>query len=119
MALYTMVDLQSGTYQFDMDMTFTDIQGVFGEVYIGVEQPVDGSEFNGDQRVMVAFHMSTCPDLVTYSGRATEADCEAIASPGRFQITAAGTYYLLFRSGFDAFGPNGIVLDNITLRKYQ
>ena len=98
MALYTTVDLQPGTYQFDMDMTFSDIQGVFGEVYIGTQEPVEyAGDYNGDQRVMVAFHMSTCPDLVTYSGRATEAGCGAVASPGRFQITAAGTYYLLFR----------------------
>jgi hypothetical protein len=68
---------------------------------------------------MVAFHMSTCPDLVTYSGRATEAGCGAVASPGRFQITAAGTYYLLFRSGFDTFGPNGIVVDNMSVRESQ
>ena len=120
MALYTTVDLQPGTYQFDMDMTFSDIQGVFGEVYIGTQEPIEyAGDYNGDQRVMVAFHMSTCPDLVTYSGRATEASCEAVASPGRFQITAAGTYYLLFRSGFDTFGTSGIVLDNITLRAYQ
>ncbi|MDC3275141.1 hypothetical protein OAU54_02385, partial [Flavobacteriaceae bacterium] len=46
----------------------------------------------------------------TYSGSAVAFGCDD-SSPGNFQITADGTYYLLFRTGGGTFGDNGIVLD--------
>ena len=35
-AVYTQLTLEPGIYQFDMDMTYTDINDVWGEVYIGL-----------------------------------------------------------------------------------
>lgn len=115
MGIYTAVDLQVGTYQFDMDMTYADIDGLWGEVYIGASVPVANTEYSGDQQVLLAYNSWDCPDAITYSGAATAAGCDSSENPGRFEITEAGTYYLLFRSGANTYGTSGVVLDNWTL----
>ncbi|WP_394175976.1 carbohydrate-binding protein [Thalassotalea litorea] len=115
MAVYTVVDLQPGTYQFDMHMSFTDIVEIWGEVYIGLEAPVAGTEYSGDQQVLKALNGWDCD--TTYSGSAVAAGCDAGEDnpAGQFTITEAGSYYLLFRSGGNSYGSAGIVLDDWTL----
>lgn len=115
MGLFTVVELSVGTYQFDMDMTYADINEIWGEVFIGTEAPIVNNEYNGDQRVLVAYNAWDCPDARTYSGPATQSGCDDIANPGQFEITTAGSYYLLFRSGGNTYGTSGIVLDNWSL----
>lgn len=115
-AIYTEVSLEPGTYQFDMNMSYTDINDVWGEVYIGATQPVENTgDYNGDQQVMRAYQAWDCPDLKTYSGSAVAGGCDPEANPGQFEITSAGTYYLLFRTGGGQWGPEGIVLDDWSL----
>jgi hypothetical protein len=115
MGIYTAVDLTAGTYQFDMDMSYSDINELWGEVYIGSAMPADNTEYSGDQQVLVAYNSWDCPYAMTYSGSATASGCDSSDNPGRFEITAAGTYYLLFRSGANTYGTSGVVLDNWTL----
>jgi hypothetical protein len=117
MGMYTAVNLQVGTYQFDMDMTYSDIDELWGEVYIGALEPLANSEYFGDQKVLIAYNSWDCSDAVTYSGAATESGCDVNTNPGRFKITEAGTYYLLFRSGAKTYGSSGVVLDNWSLRE--
>ncbi len=112
MGLYTSVNLTAGWYQFDMDMTFDGIDSIWGEVYIGSVQPVDNTEYNGDQQVIKAYNAWDC--VQTYAGSAVAAGCDT-SSPGKFQITTDGTYYLLFRTGGATFGASGITLDNWSL----
>ena len=119
MGIYTAVDLQVGIYQFDMDMTYNDINELWGEVYIGASEPVVNIEYNGDLRVLVAYNAWDCPDARVYSGAATASGCDSSTVPGQFEITTAGTYYLLFRSGGNTYGTSGIVLDNWTLTASQ
>jgi hypothetical protein len=119
MGIYTTVDLQVGTYQFDMDMTYNDINELWGEVYIGTSEPVVNTEYNGDQKVLVAYNAWDCPDARVYSGAATASGCDSSVIPGQFEITTAGTYYLLFRSGGNTYGTSGIVVDNWTLTASQ
>jgi PKD repeat protein len=118
-AVYTAVTLEAGTYQFDMDMTYTDINDVWGEVYIGATQPTDnsGQDYNGDQQVLRAYNAWDCGNLKTYSGSAVAGGCDPEANPGQFEIASAGTYYLLFRTGGAQWGAEGIVLDNWSLLK--
>ncbi|NMP16918.1 carbohydrate-binding protein [Thalassotalea sp. Y01] len=115
MGMYTVVDLQPGTYQFDMDMSYADINELWGEVYIGTTQPEDHSEYNGDQQVLVAYNSWDCPDAITYTGAATASGCDGSDNPGQFEITEAGTHYLLFRSGANTYGTTGVILDNWSL----
>ena len=117
MGIYTAVDLTAGTYQFDMDMSYNDIEDTWGEVYIGASQPVANTEYNGDQQVIKAYNSWECPDAITHDGAATASGCDTNENPGRFEITEAGTYYLLFRSGGKTYGPNSVVLDNWSLRE--
>jgi len=118
-AIYTEVTLEAGSYQFDMDMTYTNINDVWGEVYIGATQPTDnsGQDYNGDQQVLKAYNAWECGNLKTYAGSAVEGGCDSKANPGQFEITTAGTYYLLFRTGGAQWGTEGIVLDNMSLQK--
>lgn len=116
MGLYTAVDLQPGTYQFDMTTVFTNVSDSWGEVYIGSSEPVAGAEYNGDQQVLKVFNAWDCADKVAYSGIATAIGCDESANAGQFEITAAGTYYLLFRAGGASYGSIGIVLDNFSIK---
>jgi hypothetical protein len=116
MGLYTVIDLEAGTYQFDMDMSYTDINEVWGEVYIGLSLPLAGEDYNGDQRVLTVYNAWDCPDARTYSGLATGSGCDSSANPGQFEITTAGSYYLLFRSGGNTYGTSGVVLDNWSVK---
>ena len=117
MGIYTAVTLEAGTYQFDMDMTYSDINDVWGEVYIGTTKPVDNSEYSGDQQVLKAYNAWDCGTIKTYSGSAIAAGCDTKANPGQFEITSPGTYYLLFRTGGAQYGSEGIVIDNWSLVK--
>lgn len=124
MAIYTAVELTAGTYQFDMDMTYENISDIWGEVYIGAEQPQEGTEtqgieYSGDQKVLKAYNAWDCGDIKTYSGKASESGCDDANpdNPGQFEITADGTYYLLFRTGGKTYGTSGITVDNWTLTK--
>jgi PKD repeat protein len=114
MGLYTSVYLTPGWYQFDMNMTYTGINDIWGEVYIGTAQPVNNAEYNGNQQVIKAYNAWDCGSIKTYSGSAVAAGCDT-SSPGKFQITSAGTYYLLFRTGGGTYGASGITLDNWSL----
>ncbi|MBG7611302.1 T9SS type A sorting domain-containing protein [Polaribacter sp. BAL334] len=114
MGLYTSVNLDAGWYQFDMDMTYDGIDTIWGEVYIGSVQPVENTEYGGDQQVIKAYNAWDCGSIKTYSGSAVAAGCDT-SSPGKFQITSTGTYYILFRTGGGTFGASGITLDNWSL----
>ncbi|AJR04801.1 T9SS type A sorting domain-containing protein [Siansivirga zeaxanthinifaciens] len=114
MGLYTTVNLTAGWYQFDMDMTYDGINDIWGEVFIGSVQPVDNTEYSGDQQVIKAYNAWDCGSIKTYSGSAVVAGCDT-SSPGKFQITSTGTYYILFRTGGGTFGASGITLDNWSL----
>ena len=116
MGIYTEVDLVPGTYQFDMDVSFTEINEIWGEVYIGQDIPVAGSDYTGDQQVLKAYNAWDCSPK-SYVGKASAYGCDTNSKPGNFTITQAGTYYLLFRTGGAKYGSEGIVIDNLELRE--
>jgi PKD repeat protein len=118
MAIFQSVDLVAGTYQFDMDVDYAGINQVYGEVYLGADMPVEGSpteviEYNGDFQVVIAINWWDCVDA--YTGSAVDGGCDESANPGQFEITSDGTYYILFRCGGQTYGPNGVVIDNVSL----
>jgi hypothetical protein len=115
MGIYTEVVLIAGTYQFDMDMTFTEINDIWGEVYLGKSKPLAGADYNGDLQVLKAYNAWDCTPK-TYTGKAVAYGCDPKASPGKFTVSADGTYYLLFRTGGGKYGVDGIVIDNMELR---
>jgi hypothetical protein len=106
------VDLTAGWYQFDMDMNFENINEIWGEMYIGANEPVQNEEYFGDQQVIKAYNAWDCEQ--TYTGQAVASGCDD-SFPGLFEITNDGTYYLLFRSGGNNFGTSGVTLDNLSL----
>jgi hypothetical protein len=112
MGLYTSLNLTAGWYQFDMDMAFDGTDSIWGEVYIGASEPEQNAEYFGDLQVIKAYNAWDCPQ--TYTGAAVAFGCDD-SSPGKFEITSDGMYYLLFRTGGATYGPSGITLDNLTL----
>lgn len=117
MGIYTAVTLEPGTYQFDMDMTYSGINDVWGEVYIGSVKPIINTEYSGDQQVIKAYNAWDCGNIKTYTGSAIAAGCDSKSKPGQFEITSSGKYYLLFRTGGAQYGSEGIVVDNWSLLK--
>ncbi|MEQ8239005.1 MAG: PKD domain-containing protein [Cyclobacteriaceae bacterium] len=120
MGIYTTVSLEPGTYQFEMDMSYTEINDVWGEVFLGDTEPVAGSDYGTDQGaslVLKAYNAWDCPDIKSYSGLATSSGCDASDNPGQIEITSAGDFYLVFRTGGATYGTEGIVVDNLSLTK--
>lgn len=117
MGIYTSAQLASGIYQFDMQMDYASIEELWGEVYVGKDEPQANSEYFGDQRVLRAYDTSSCPSVTTYSGKAILTGCDSAATPGQFVISEPGTYYLLFRTGANTYGTEGIILDDWTVSK--
>jgi len=112
MGFYTSLTLSSGWYQFDMDMNFDGINEIWGEVYLGADEPNQNQEYSGDMQVIKAYNAWDC--IQTYSGSAVASGCDD-TNPGLFYIHNSGTYYLLFRSGGSNFGTSGVELDNFNL----
>jgi len=108
MGLYTSVNLTTGWYQFDMDMAFDGINEIWGEVYIGISEPMQNVEYSGDQQVIKAYNGWDCAK--TYSGKAVIFGCDD-SNPGKFEIPSDGVYYLLFRTGGSNYGTSNINLD--------
>jgi hypothetical protein len=98
----------------EVGITYTDINELWGEVFIGASQAVENSKYNRDQHVLVAYNAYEC-DARTYAGAATVSGCEISQTPGRFEISTPGTYYLLFRSGVNTYGTSSVMLDNWTV----
>lgn len=119
MGIYTSVNLEAGnTYQFDMDMTFTNINNAWGEVWIGQTEPIQNDDYNADDgatTLMRAFHFWDCGSTLTYNGLASAAACDPSTPPNQIDITTTGTYYLIFRAGGETYGTTNVVVDNFSL----
>ncbi|MFQ3213237.1 MAG: PKD repeat protein [Marivirga sp.] len=119
LGVYQAVMLSAGMYQFDMKVKYAEINDVWGEVYLGQEAPVVGSDYGPDQgarRILTVYNAWDCANK-TYNGQAIATGCDIEAVPGQVSITTAGTYYLLFRTGGGQYGANGIALDNVSMLK--
>lgn len=117
MGIYTAVELEPGTYQFDMDMTYSGINDLWGEVYLGATAPVQNADYTGDKYVLKAYNAWDCGSIKTYSGSAIASGCDGNTNPGQFEIASGGTYYILFRTGGQTYGTSGVVIDNMSLLK--
>ena len=119
LGIYTDLELSSGIYQFDMEINYQEVMDAWGEVYIGRNAPISGNEYNGDLQVLKVFNTWECASVKTYSGKSIETGCDLNDRPGQFEISAPGTYFLLFRSGGASYGDIGVQIDKVTLEKVQ
>lgn len=115
MGIYTQVTLEAGMYQFDMDMSYSGINDIWGEVYLGSDEPVQNQDYTGNIYVLKAYNTWDCGNIKTYSGKAASSGCDPSENPGRFEITTPGTYYIVFRTGGQTYGNDGIIIDNMSL----
>ena len=117
MAMYQAVVVESGDYQFDMDITTKGIDEAWFEVWVGTSKPIDGVEYKEDTGAVkvLSFNAWDCGDTnKTYSGKMAPASCQD--TDGSISLEA-NTYYILIRSGGFNFGEGGIVIDNVTMEK--
>ena len=115
MAMYQAVAVETGDYQFDMDITTNGIDEAWFEVWIGTSQPIDGVEYKDDVGAIkvLSFSAWDCGDTnKTYSGKMAAVSCQD--TDGTINLEA-GTYYIVIRSGGANFGEGGIVIDNVTM----
>lgn len=121
MGIYQELTLEAGTYSVDLMVEYTDIADVWGELYVGATMPVACTNESGtdytDNMVLTALNAWDCNK--TYSGSAVENACKVPegGTNGEFTLDAAGTYYLVFKTGGGAYGERGIKIDDITLYK--
>jgi hypothetical protein len=119
LGVYQEVTLTAGTYQFEMDVDYSEINDVWGEAYLGPNEPVAGSDYSPDQgasQVLIAYNAWDCENK-TYEGEATQTGCDPAEAPGQITVDSEGTYYLLFRTGGGQYGANGIEIDNVSFTK--
>lgn len=115
--MYQAIEIEAGTYIFDMDFVTEGINETWCEVWIGTTAPVENEEYNGeDGAVRIGLiNAWDCPSTNTFSGSlSTGPEC----NPESFELTETATYYLVIRSGGFNFGPNGIKVDNLSLTKF-
>ncbi|MGL1888615.1 MAG: PKD domain-containing protein [Reichenbachiella sp.] len=112
-AMYQAVELEAGVYFFDMDVVTEGINETWLEVWIGSEEPVVGSDYNGEVGAVRAAMINAwdCEGTITYTGALSGAGC----MDGTIEITEGGTQYVVLRGGGFNFGPNGISIDNLSL----
>jgi PKD repeat protein len=110
------VEVEAGTYQFDMHITTNGIADVWFEVWVGNAVPEAGDDYNSDDgaTAVLVFNTWDCPNNSTYSGPMAPESCQD--TDGSITLDA-GTWYVVIRSGGLNFGEDGIVIDNVTMFK--
>ncbi|MBT8260736.1 MAG: PKD domain-containing protein, partial [Bacteroidia bacterium] len=114
LGIATSVYLDPGVYQFDMDVSFDGVWDSWGEVFVGTTMPAPNTDYT-DNQILTVHHTWGCGGVLTYSGPATATGCDGNADPGKFTISTAGTYYVVYKAGGSTIGVNGIVIDNMSL----
>jgi len=110
------VEVEAGTYQFDMHITTNGIDNVWFEVWVGNGVPEAGEDYNSDDgaTAVLVFNTWDCPDNSTYSGPMAPESCQD--TDGSITLEA-GTWYVVIRSGGLNFGEDGVVITNVTMYK--
>lgn len=111
------VTLEAGSYQMDLDITTNGIDECWFEVWVGLDEPIDEADYNENYNATKAlsFNAWDCADNKVYSGSMAAASCQD--TDGSITIDAAGTYYVVIRSGGFTFGEGGIIIDNVSMVK--
>jgi len=121
MGMYQKVEVKGGNYQIDLDVTINGFDEVWFEVWVGKTEPVEGSDYNTPAVKVLAANSWDCKETQgNYSGSLAANYWDNKPDDGIMngKITLeAGTYYIDIRSGGFNFGPNGIVVDNVSMVK--
>lgn len=110
------VEVEAGTYQFDMDITTNGISDTWFEVWVGTEAPVANDDYNADDGAVAVLVFNTwdCPTNSTYSGSMAAESCQG--TDGSITLEK-DIWYVVIRSGGLNFADDGIVIDNVTMVK--
>lgn len=113
MGLVQTVEVEAGTYQFDLDITIGAFNEVWFEVWVGADAPVEGADYSAPATRVLSANAWDCNDTQSnYSGSLAANSCND--TDGSITLEA-GTYYIVIRSGGFTFGEGGIVVDNVSM----
>ena len=116
--IYQEVNLNAGSYQFDIKGKYSDISDVWFEAHVGLTEPTDLADYGDDDTKLlkIAHGWGSVKSADGYAtsigaddGWATD---NSTLSPdnGYFTITTSGTYYLVIKAGGGTYGS--ITTDN-------
>ncbi len=111
-AIYQMVNLTPGFYKFDMYVEIDGLVDSWGEVFVGANEPVSGSDYS-ENNILVAYNTYWGCVPATYQGLATGLGC---SDSSTFEITTAADYWVVIKTGANTTWGNNVVLDNVTLQ---
>lgn len=121
LAAYQEISLEAGTYSIDMMTDYAEISEIWGEVFVGTTVPTAGTaDADSDYSDNLVLNMLNGWDCsTTYTGSAVELNCKPPESGtnGVFTLDAAGTYYLVIKSGGKTYGTTGIKIDDVEIFK--
>jgi PKD repeat protein len=109
------VTVEAGTYMFDMDVTTVAADEIWAEMWIGSVEPAADDDYNGDDGATAVLVLNTwdCAPHKDHSGSLAEDNCKD-SNPMEL---AAGTYYVVIRTGGIVFPTDGIIFDNASMFK--
>ena len=117
MGMYQAVTVEAGSYQFDLDITIGEFDEVWFEVWVGADAPAEGSDYSAPATRVLSANAWDCKDTqANFSGSLAGNSCNG--TDGSITL-AAGTYYVVIRSGGFTFGEGGIVVDNVSMVSAQ
>ena len=124
--IYQAVNLNAGTYQFDIKGKYADISDVWFEAHIGALEPTDNSDYGTDDTKLLKIahgwgSVKSADDYATNIGAdpgwaTTENNTTLTPVNGFFTISTSGTYYLVIKAGGGTYGSittddvNGIMI---------
>jgi PKD repeat protein len=118
--IYQEVNLDAGSYQFDIKGKYADISDVWFEAHVGSTEPTDLADYgNDDSKLLKIAHgwgsVKSADDYATNIGAdpnwaTTENNTTLTPDNGFFTISTSGTYYLVIKAGGGTYGS--ITTDN-------
>ncbi len=108
--------LANNQYQISMDIKGGPLSDSWFEVYIGVEQPVAGTDYN-DGGIRLGLNTWDGCGGEPFEGELTEISC--VGSGATFEMPNAGTVYLVIKGGGASYGDAGVTIDNVAVRSLE
>lgn len=110
--IYQELNLNAGTYQFDIKGKYADISNVWFEAHLGSVEPTDNNDYGTDDTQLLKIahgwgSVKSADDYATNIGADSGfASNNTVLNPnnGFFTISTSGTYYLVLKAGGGTYG---------------
>jgi hypothetical protein len=112
--IYQQITIEPGeVYQVDMDVSGGGLADAWFEVYVGQVIPQPGVDYTDGGMLMGLNTWNGC-GTEPFEGPLTALSCNG--GDGTFEYADKTSAYLVIRAGGGQFDPDGVTLDNVTVR---